>query len=67
MTLAPDRISMPFAVALEDVTRSSRIDVDFCAVWAVDFDSVAAAKISNARTTKTKLLTLDTQHLMGAN
>jgi hypothetical protein len=67
MTLAPDRISTPFAVAREDVTRSSRTDVDFCDVCAVDCVSVAAAKISNARTTRMKLLTLDTQHLMGAN
>jgi hypothetical protein len=67
MTLAPDRISTPFAVAREDVTRSSRTDVDFCAVCAVEFDSVAAAKISNPRTTKMSRLTLDTQHLMGAN
>jgi hypothetical protein len=67
MTLAPDRISTPFALAREDVTRSSRTDVDFCCVCAVDTVSVAAAKISNAKTTKTKLLTLDTQHLMGAN
>jgi hypothetical protein len=67
MTLAPDRISTPFAVAREDVTRSSRTDVDFCGVCAVDFVSVAAAKISNPRTTKIKLRTRDTQHLVGAN
>jgi hypothetical protein len=67
MMLAPDRISMPFAVAREDVTRSSRTEVDFCGVCAVDCVSVAAAEISDARTTKMKPLTLDTQHLMGAN
>jgi hypothetical protein len=67
MTLAPDRISMPFAVAREDVTRSSRTDVDLCCACAVDFVSVAATEISNARTAKIKLLTLGTQNLMGAN
>jgi hypothetical protein len=67
MTLAPDRISTPFAVARDDVTRSSRTDVDFCAVCAVDLVSVVAAEISNPRTTKIKPLTFDTQHLMGAN
>jgi hypothetical protein len=60
MMLAPDRISTPLEVAREDVTRSSRTDVDFCGVCAVDFVSVAAAKISNARTAKTKTLTRDT-------
>jgi hypothetical protein len=67
MTLAPDRISIPFAVAREDVTRSSRTEVDFCPVCADDFVAVAAAEIRIARTTKRKLLTLDTQHLLGTN
>jgi hypothetical protein len=67
MTPGPDRISTPFDVAREDVTRSSRTEVDFCGGCAVDFLSVAAAEISNPRTTKIKVLTLDTQHPMGAN
>jgi hypothetical protein len=67
MTPAPDRISIPLAVAREEVTRSSRTDVGFCCVCAVDFVSVAAAEINNARTAKMKLVTLGTQDLMGAN
>jgi hypothetical protein len=67
MTPAPDRISIPFAVAREDVTRSNRRNVDFCCVCAVDFVSVAAAEINNASTAKMKPLTLDTRDLIGAN
>jgi hypothetical protein len=67
MTPAPDRISIPFTIAREDVTRSNRRNVDFCCGCAVDFVSVVAAEISNARTAKMKPLTLDTQNLMGAN
>jgi hypothetical protein len=67
MTLAPDRISMPFALDREDVTRSSRTDVDLCCVCAVDLVSVAAAEINNARTAKMKPLTFGTQDLIGAN
>jgi hypothetical protein len=67
MTLAPDRISTPFAIAREDVTRSSRTDVDLGGACAVDFLSVAAAEISNARPTKMRLLTLDTQNLIRVN
>jgi hypothetical protein len=67
MTLAPDRISIPFAVAREDVTRSSRTDIDFCCACAVDFVSVTATEISNARTAKIKPLTFGTQDLMEAN
>jgi hypothetical protein len=67
MTLAPDRISMPLAVAREDVTRSSRTDVDFCCVCAVDLVPMAATGISIARTAKMKPLIFGTQDLMEAN
>src|ERR1700739_1395715 len=66
MTAAPERISIPFARARDEVTRSRRTNVGFGCAPELMVSCDAAATNRIPITTNEEHLALVTQHLMGA-